>query len=53
MEKYLFISVAAYGPGFVLRPGVLILAPLVVLGVVFTLRGRRRPRQAEPEAEAT
>lgn len=49
MEKYLFISMAAYGLGFVLRPGVLILAPLVVLGLVLTIRSRR-PKPAATAA---
>lgn len=47
MEKYLFISVAAYGMGFMLRPGVLILFPLVVLGLVLTIRSRRPKKTAE------
>jgi len=40
LEKYLFISVAAYGTSFLTRPGVLILFPLVVLGLIYSLRAR-------------
>ena len=47
MEKYLFISVAAYGVGFLMRPGVMILLPLVVLGLIFSLRARRSGRESE------
>ncbi|MFQ5851573.1 MAG: tripartite tricarboxylate transporter permease [Candidatus Binatia bacterium] len=41
MEKYLFISVSAYGLGFLMRPGVMILLPLVVIGLIFAILARR------------
>jgi len=47
LEKYLFISVAAYGTGFLTRPGVLILFPLVVLGLIYSLRARRSGGKTE------
>ncbi|NIO10218.1 MAG: hypothetical protein GTO40_20320 [Deltaproteobacteria bacterium] len=47
MEKYLFISVAAYGIGFLTRPGVLILFPLIVVGLIISLRARSSGSGAE------
>ena len=48
MEKYLFISVRAYGFGFLMRPGVLIILALVIFSFVFGVRqyrSRRRRRR--------
>jgi TctA family transporter len=39
LERYLFLSFNAYGPSWMLRPGVIILAILIALSM-FSLRKR-------------
>jgi putative tricarboxylic transport membrane protein len=51
-ENRLFLSTDNYGAAWLLRPGVLIIAAVMAIGLIVPVVNRRRRRPASPPAEA-
>jgi len=45
IERYLFISVRAYGPAFLLRPLVLVILAVTIVTIVYSVMQERKARQ--------
>ncbi len=45
IERYLFISVRAYGPVFLLRPLVLVILAVTIITIVYSVMQERKARQ--------